>query len=348
MSEETIPSVALIGAGMIAPRHVKALSGLQNHASLVSVLSRHPDRAMSLSEYYDGPPPRFIDDLSQITDNPDIKSVIVATPPSVRIHLIKELAKAGKHILLEKPIGRNFDEALQVVRICEEAECTLGVLFQHQLRATTIEAKRLLSCGALGAPGLVEIAVPIWRDQSYYDELGRGTYARDGGGVLITQAIHTINLALSLMGPVSQVQAMTATTSLHEMEAEDFAVTGLRFTSGAIGSLIASTASYPHRAESITIHCQHGSLMLTAERLETSWRDGRREIFPIELENNTTTCLTTPKHIWHQAIIADFLEAVRYGHDPIVTGRAALDSHRFIEAVENSSRSAMAVDLAMI
>jgi len=92
MSEETMPGVALIGAGMIAPRHVKALSGLQNHARLVSVLSRRPDRAMSLLEYYDGPPPRFIDDLSEITDNPEIQSVIVATPPSVRIHLIKSVA----------------------------------------------------------------------------------------------------------------------------------------------------------------------------------------------------------------------------------------------------------------
>lgn len=347
MTEYKMPGVALVGAGMIAPRHVTALSGLQEHAHLISVLSRHPDRASYLSEYYDGPVPSFTNKLAEITQNPDIHSVIVATPPSVRIDLIAELTNAGKHILLEKPIGRNLDEALKVVDICEKAECALGMLFQHQLRATTLEAKRLLSSGKLGDPALIEIAVPIWRDQSYYDELGRGTYERDGGGVLITQAIHMINLTLSLVGPVAKVQAMTATTPLHNMEAEDYAVAGLRFTSGAVGSLIASTASYPHGTETITIHCQHGSLKLTAEKLETSWRDGRRVIFPSVLENNSVANPSTPKHIWHQAIIKDFLDAVRDGHEPIVTGRAALASHRLIDAIERSSKNASAIDLTV-
>jgi len=132
LAEEKIPGVALIGAGMIAPRHITALSGLQNHARLVAVVSRHPDRAVKLSKYYDGPVPRFIDDLSQVTNDRNIHSVIVATPPFARIDLIHELVQAGKHILLEKPIGRNVNEALQVVEMCEQAECTLGVMFQHQ------------------------------------------------------------------------------------------------------------------------------------------------------------------------------------------------------------------------
>ncbi|MFK8075692.1 MAG: Gfo/Idh/MocA family protein [Granulosicoccus sp.] len=301
----------------------------------------------TLTENYDGPEPSYTDNLSEITQNPDIHSVIVATPPSVRIDLITELTNAGKHILLEKPIGRNLDEALQVVDICEKAECTLGMLFQHQLRATTLEARRLLSSGELGDPGLIEIAVPIWRDQSYYDELGRGTHARDGGGVLMTHVIHMINLTLSLAAPVAQVQAMTATTPLHTMEAEDYAVAGLRFTSGAVGSLIASTASYPHGTETITMHCQHGSLKLTAEKLETSWRDGRREIFPAELEDTSVVARSTPRHLWHQAIIKNFLESVSEGHDPMVAGRAALASHHLIDAIKKSSKTTAAIDLTI-
>jgi len=113
----------------------------------------------------------------------------------------------------------------------------------------------------------------LWRAQSYYDKLDRGSDARDGGGVLITQAIHTIDLALSLVGPVARVQAMTATTPLHEMEAEDFAVAGLQFVSGAVGSLVASTAMFPHGCETITVHCRHGSLRLGAEALDSCHTD---------------------------------------------------------------------------
>lgn len=341
-----IPGVALIGAGMIASRHVTALSGLQNHARLIYVASQHPGRAEHLAAHYDGPRPRFIDDLSEVLEDSAIQSVIVATPPSVRVELVRALTSAGKHILLEKPVGRNLEEAAQLVKICEQAGCTLGVLFQHQLRATALEAKRVLSREVLGAISVVDVVVPIWREQSYYDERGRGTYNRDGGGVLITQAIHIINLMLSLIGPVAQVQAMTATSSLHRMEAEDYAVAGLRFCSGAVGSLVASTASYPHGTEAITIHCQRGSLRLTAETLETSWHDGRRDVFPDDPSAFAGAIQPTPKSVWHQAIMRDFFEAVHDGRDPVVPGRAALASHRLIEAIERSSREKAAIDVS--
>ena len=95
------------------------------------------------------------------------------------------------------------------------------------------------------------------------------------------------------------------------------------------------------------MHCQHGSLKLTAEKLETSWRDGRQEIFPAQLEKNSAANPSTTKHIWHQAIIKDFLDAVRDGHEPMVTGRSALASHRLIDAIEKSSKTAAAIDLTV-
>ncbi len=119
--------------------------------------------------------------------------------------------------------------------------------------------------GTLGRLGLAEIAVPWWRDQSYYDEPGRGTYARDGGGVLISQAIHTIDLALSLTGPVASVQAMTATTRFHKMEAEDMAVAGLRLSPRAPWAASPPRPpSFPGAAESIRLHFDAASLHLEA------------------------------------------------------------------------------------
>ncbi len=330
--------VALIGAGMIARTHVAALSEARADIALKTIVSRHPEKALYLKEFYEGPAPEFSSDLTAVANDPDIPVAIVATPPSVRKEIIEELARAGTHILLEKPLGRTPEEALEVVEICEREQVCLGVLFQHRMRAPSMAAARHVASGALGKLGLVEIAVPLWRDQSYYDELGRGTYARDGGGVMITNAIHSIDLALSLTGPVESVQAMTATTALHNMEAEDFAVAGLRFACGAVGSFIASTAMYPHRTEIIRLHFENGSLKMDKDALEVSWRDGRTIIEAKDHDPRTVRPVLGGKHEWHQAVIEDFVEAVHHGRKPMVTGREALVSHQLIAAIEASSK----------
>lgn len=324
--------VALIGAGMIAQTHIEALSAAKSGLQLKAILSRTPDMARYLNAYYDGPSPVFTSDLAQITNDPTIDFVIVATPPSVRIDLITTLAQAGKHILLEKPVARTLAEAKEVVQICQTAGVTLGVLFQFRKRAPSLMAHRILAKGRLGRLGHVEISVPLWRSQAYYDELGRGTYARDGGGVLLTQAIHTLDLALSFTGPVASVQAMTATTPLHDMEAEDFAAAGLRFANGAVGSLTASTATYPHGLESLTLHYEHGSMRIDKDRLDLHWRNGAVEHFP------PPGYAKPEKHEWHQAVIEDFAKAIATGTPPMVSGTAALGVHHLIDAIETSSR----------
>lgn len=337
--------VALVGAGMIAKTHVAALSDARDTARLRTVISRRPENARYLTEFYAGEAPEFSSDLAAVAADPSIPMAIVATPPSVRRDVIETLARAGTHILLEKPLGRTPDEAREVVEICDRYGVTLGVLFQHRMRAPAMAAARHVASGDLGRLGLVEIAVPLWRDQSYYDELGRGTYARDGGGVMITNAIHSIDLALSLTGPVASVQAMTATSPLHRMEAEDFAVAGLRFSNGAVGSMVASTAMYPHRTEIIRLHFENGSLRLDKDALEIDWRDGRRQIEAQDTAPRAVNPLLGGKHEWHQAVIEDFIDAIRTGRKPMVSGREALISHDLIAAIETSSRTGQRLDL---
>lgn len=336
--------IALIGAGKIARTHVAALSAARDVARLEAVVSRHPERARYLADFHEGRTPLFTSDLSSVAADPSIQMAIVATPPSVRREVIETLADAGKHILLEKPVGRTTEEALEVVEICERSGVTLGVLFQHRKRAPAIAAARHVASGKLGRLGLVEILVPLWREQSYYDELGRGTYARDGGGVMITNAIHSIDLALSLTGPVTQVQAMTATTPLHNMEAEDFAVAGFRFASGALGSFCASTATFPHRTESITLHFEQGSLRIDKDALEVTWRDGRT-LVEGQAEPARQEAQTAGRFDWHQAVIEDFVDAIRHGRAPMVTGREALVSHRLIGAIEESAQKGCPIDI---
>jgi predicted dehydrogenase len=337
--------VALIGAGLIGKTHVSALNAMSGQVALRAIVSNRPERAHYLADFYDGTEPVFTSDLSVVTDNPEIQMVIVATPPSVRIELIQTLAKAGKHILLEKPVARNLAEATQVVKICADAGVTLGMVFQHRMRPASKSALEHMNSGDLGALGHVEIAAPLWRDQSYYDELGRGTYERDGGGVMLTQAIHTIDLALSLTGAVTGVQAMTATTPLHQMEAEDFAIAGLKFADGAVGSFVTSTASFPQGPETIHLHFEQASLLLSKHHVTLLWRDGRKDFHDFTPQTDDDTGAVVNNFDLHQGVIQDFVDAITLGHDPIVTGEQGLVSHRFIDAIEASSRTGQRVEV---
>ena len=331
--------VALIGAGMVAGTHLAAIRDAQG-VRLTGIWSRDPARAAATAQGAHVYP-----DLAAVAADPSVDAAIVITPPNARADILAPLVAAGKHILLEKPVARDLAEARAVVALCAGAGVTLGVVFQHRMREASWQAAALIASGALGPLGLAEISVPWWRDQAYYDAPGRGTYARDGGGVLMSQAIHTIDLALSLTGPVTAVQAMTATTPLHRMEAEDMAVAGLRFASGAAGWLTATTASFPGGAESIRLHFAHASLHLEAGVLTLSHRDGRTERFGAMAGTGGGADPMAFTHDWHQAVLEDFRDALRDGRAPCVTGQGALAAHALIEAITNSARLGQSIEV---
>lgn len=339
--------VVLIGAGMVARTQVAACADAAG-VSLYGVQSRTVEKARDLAEMAQslvGHPVRVFDDLGAVAADPEVDFAIVLTPPNARADIIRPLAEAGKHILLEKPMGRNADEAREVATICRDAGVMLGVVFQHRMREASRKAAQMIAANDLGALGLVEVSVPWWREQSYYDEPGRGSYARDGGGVLISQAIHTIDLALWLAGPVASVRAMAATTRFHRMESEDFVVAGLEFASGAVGSLVASTASFPGGAESITLHFDRASLHLESGELHVSWRDGRSVVFGAAGGTGGGADPMAFTHEWHQGVIEDFAAALTSGRSPAITGEDALAAHDLIDAITTSARTGGVTEL---
>ncbi len=333
---------ALIGTGMVAGTHVAAINA-SSLVKLKGVTARSPESA---KRFADDHGVEAYPDVAAIAADRDIDFAIIVTPPNARTGLISPLAEAGKPVLLEKPVARNGGEARAVVELCEEAGVPLGIVFQHRMREASKKTAELVKSGTLGALGVAEIAVPWWREQAYYDEPGRGTYARDGGGVLISQAIHTIDLALSLTGPVASVQAMTATTHFHAMESEDFATAGLRFANGAVGWLVASTASYPGDAETITLHFDKASLHLGSGVLTVTWRDGTVETFGASATTGGGADPMAFTHEWHQGIIEDFVQALIDGRAPAVTGHEALASHKLIDAINVSSETGSTVEVA--
>ncbi|MEM1398270.1 MAG: Gfo/Idh/MocA family oxidoreductase, partial [Pseudomonadota bacterium] len=265
MSASNGKVAVLIGAGMVARTHVAACAHAGSSLRLKGIMSRLGARAKVLAgeaSEQTGYPVAALNSLEEVVSDGEVDFAIIATPPNVRADLIEPLARAGKHILLEKPIARTAKESREIVQICANAGVKLGLVFQHRARQASVTAAAKIKRGEFGQLGVAEFNVPWWREQSYYDEPGRGTHERDGGGVLITQAIHTIDLGLSLTGPVRSVLAMAKTTRFHQMESEDFVVAGLEFSNGAAGSLIASTASFPGRPESITLHFDRASLHL--------------------------------------------------------------------------------------
>lgn len=332
--------VAMIGTGMVAPTHARALRDAQPPLRLAGVMSRSAETAQAFLETLDlaeGSAPRVYPDIAAVAADPEVDIALVLTPPNARLDLIAPLAEAGKAILLEKPVARDIAEAREVVETCEMARVPLGIVFQHRMRAASLAAAERVASGTLGALGLVEIAVPWWREQAYYDEPGRGTYARDGGGVLISQAIHTIDLALSLTGPVAEVSGFAATTRFHRMEAEDFVTAGLRFGNGAVGALIASTASFPGAAETITLHFEEASLRLGEGRLRIDWRDGLHEEVGAAATTGGGADPMAFTHEWHQAVLEDFASALAEGRPPAITGRDALAAHALIDAIVESA-----------
>jgi len=347
MPEESPQRAVLIGAGMVARTHVAACADAVGVA-LHGIQSRSHDRAEALAgkaAALTGQPVKVYDSLDAVAADPDVDFAIVLTPPDARADIIRPLAEAGKHVLLEKPMGRNAAEAREVVDICRSAGVTLGVVFQHRMREASRKAAQLIANSDLGTLGLVEIAVPWWRDQGYSDEPGRGTHARDGGGVLISQAIHTIDLALSLAGPVRSVRAMAATTRFHEMEAEDFVTAGLKFANGAVGSLVASTASFPGGAESITLHFDNASLRLESGQLHLHRRDGGNAVFGLVGGTGGGADPMAFTHEWHQGVIEDFAAALSEGRAPAITGEKALAAHDLIDAIITSARSGGVTEL---
>ncbi len=346
---QNIKTCVIVGAGMVAKTHVLACAASPAKIRLKAIVDGGSGRAKALAAEaakHTGHHVAVYASIEEAARDGDVDFAIIATPPNARADIVGPLAKAGKHILLEKPVARNTREAADLVALCRDAGVTLGIIFQHRMRAASQKARELVASGTLGELGLCEISVPWWRTQAYYDEPGRGTLARDGGGVLISQAIHTIDLALSLAGPVARVQAMAATTRFHKMETEDYVSAGLRFKNGAVGSLVASTASFPGAPESILLHFDKASLRLASGLLHVDWCDGRQETFGGAASG--TGGGADPMaftHEWHQGVFDDFVDAISSGRPPVVTGEAALLSHRLIDAIINSAETGKEVEL---
>ena len=329
--------LGIVGAGMGAKPHALALQALRDEIAVRGVYRRDTAKRDAFCAEYGFP---TADSYEAMLADPQIEAILVVTPPNAREDIVAAAARAGKHVLMEKPVERSTAAAERIVAGAAAAGITLGVVFQHRFRAASMALAEKIGAGAFGKLQVVHLVVPWWRPQvGYYDQPGRGTLAQDGGGVLITQAIHSLDLMLSLVGPVAEVTALAATTGLHQMETEDFVSAGLLFANGAVGGLMATTANYPGGPETLTLNFDKASATLAAGTLTIRWMDGRTEEVGEPSQGGGGADPMAFPFDWHKAQIADFAAAIRDGRQPASTGTSALRVHRLIDAIMASARS---------
>jgi UDP-N-acetyl-2-amino-2-deoxyglucuronate dehydrogenase len=329
--------IGVIGAGMGAKPHALALQSLARDIAVLGVYRRDAAQRAAFCSTYGFPE---AESYEALLADPRLDAVLVLTPPNARESIVAAAAKAGKPVLLEKPVERTLAAAERIVALCDAADVTLGVIFQHRFRRASRYLAEAVAENRYGRLEAVHLVVPWWRPQEgYYDQPGRGTFAQDGGGVLITQAIHSLDLMLSLCGEVSAVTAMAKTTRLHQMETEDFVSAGLEFANGAVGAVMATTASFPGGPESITLNFERASATLTAGNLTIRTMAGETITEGEASEGGGGADPMAFPFDWHAAQIADFADAVRHGRQPVSTGHTALHVHRLIDAMMASAKA---------
>ena len=330
--------IGLIGLGMAVTPHAKSLVELG-----VEVLAFSPTAARRAAFAAKFPFPTT-GDIDQIAADPSIGAVGILTPPNTHLELVEKFAAAGKHILLEKPLDITTARSRAIVTAGAKAGVTIAVVLQHRFKPAAEKLAALLAAGRLGRIVSCSTRIPWWRPQSYYDEPGRGTLARDGGGVLITQGIHVLDLMLSLAGPVAEVCGFAATTPVHHMETEDYAACAVRYASGALGVVEATTANYPGDAERIEFIGTEGSAVLSGYGFAARFHDGGHEDFspPLESCGGGADPMAFP-HDLHRAVWSDFLDAIAEGRAPRVTAAEAMKVHHLIDAMLEAGRSEMKV-----
>src|ERR1044072_4250884 len=256
--------IAIIGLGMAVTPHAKSMIDLKDRVEVAAAFSPGQARRAAFGEKVPFPLARSLDAILADTS---IDCVEILTPPNTHLDLVRRCAAAGKHILLEKPLEVSTDRANELVDTAAKAGVTLAVMLQHRFRPAGVKLRELLRAGELGNIVNCSTVIRLWRPQSYYDVEGRGTKARDGGGVLITQGIHTLDLMLSLAGPISEERGYSGTSGVDRIQTEALVAAAVKYENGAIGTIDATTAAYPGFPERIEITAEKVTASLAGSDL---------------------------------------------------------------------------------
>lgn len=327
----------IIGCGMISDWHASAILRMPD-AQLICACDLNDQSRARFSTKYHVP---VYDAVEPLLDDPRVDAVCICVPSGLHAIYAVQCAGAGKHIVLEKPMAVNLQQADEIIRACDENNVKLTVISQFRFTPAALKLKEAMDSGMLGKPIVADLSMKFHRSQEYYDKGGwRGTWKMDGGGALMNQGIHGVDLLQHIMGPVRSVYAHTRTLARH-IEVEDTAVAAIEFVSGALGVIQATTSIHPGYPRRLEVNASRGTIALEDDRI-ARW-DVEGQCPPDDLMEASPVCNSSsdPAGIgfeWHFRQISDLADAIRTGRAPLVDqyeGRKAIEI--IMAAYESSS-----------
>ncbi len=342
----------IVGCGMISHFHCKAIAEIAG-ASFVGCTSSRLESAQRLVESYGGTAYQTLD---QMLADPRINIVTICTPSGAHLEPALAAATAGKHVIIEKPLEITLARCDAIIKACSDQGVVLSAVLPSRFQAASRTLKAAVDSGKFGRLALGDAYVKWFRTQEYYDSgQWRGTWALDGGGALMYQAIHSVDLLTWLMGPVAEVSAKTATLAHERIEVEDVVTASLRFQNGALGVIEATTASFPGALKKIEIHGTKGSAILEEEDIK-SWQFAEMtesdQKIASKFANRTQTGggAGDPRAIGHAAHAAQFrdvIQAIETGAAPFIDGAEGRRSVEIILAIYQAAETGTTVTLPL-
>ncbi len=341
----------IIGCGMISRFHAHAIAEIRG-AKLVACHDQVLERATKFASEF---PCHAYDDLEAMVARPDVDVVTVCTPSGAHMDPGIIAAKAGKHVLVEKPLEVTLKRCDALIAACEKAKVRLGTILPSRFHESSKVLKKAVEQERFGKVALADAYVKWYRTQQYYDSgAWRGTWKLDGGGALMNQAIHSVDLLLWLMGPVAEVSAHVATVAHERIEVEDVATATLKFANGALGVIEASTAAFPGSLKRIEIAGSHGMATLEEESI-VQWTFAKETAKDKQLLedmlNNTKTGggasdPTAIGHAAHRDLFKDFLKGIASGKPSMIEGSEGRRSVELIVAIYQAAKTGKRVRLS--
>ena len=329
--------VGLIGGGNISETHARAARAIPD-VTISAIHGSNFEKTARLCREYGGTPYQGFDAFLK---HRPMDLVIIGSPSGLHATQGIAAARHGLHVLTEKPIEISAARADALIETAKQCNVQLGVIFQDRMKPHIRQLKKWVDEGLLGKLLFVDAQVKWYRPPEYYaGSRWRGTHALDGGGALINQGVHTVDLLLWLLGDVARVQARTATL-LHKIEVEDTAAAILEFASGALGLLEATTAGYPGYPRRVEITGTEGTVILEHDRIiAANLRNAPSAAIETVAtdENQSASSATVSDFRGHQAVIEDFLKAVRENRAPACDGIEGRRSIALIEAIYRDAK----------
>jgi UDP-N-acetyl-2-amino-2-deoxyglucuronate dehydrogenase len=344
----------ILGCGVIGPHHARAIAGIDG-AKLVATADVNPERSKKLADEYSCSP---FSGLGEMLSGIDLDAVSVCTPSGMHAGDAIVALEAGKDVVIEKPVDVTLEATDRLLEAQRATGGKIAVVSQHRFDAATLAVRDAVITGQFGRLTSGSAEVRWWRSQSYYDSGGwRGTRELDGGGALINQSIHSIDLLQWLMGPVVEVTAYTGLLAHERMEVEDTAAAILKFACGALGTIVATTAAYPGLTARIAVHGDRGSAIIDDDELDYFHAAGEgqeaRSYGASGDENQAQKVIERYGGVGpgpgagadpgslsmaHRVQIQDFIEAVREDREPAVNVEEGRKPLAIIAAIYESAR----------